>query len=168
MGHRIIKTILFFSFVALVTPNLSAKWEGCEDLPWYYPVQLFWYEGIVKSSNSLRKAALIHAQCCDCSLPWLSSMKPELKFVGVARSVDFEEVNVGGGETYNRMIAEFETISVLEGNPITSKTFRVESHIGPCNFVFEKGKWYEVIVAYVSIGQNQTNQCLGTEEYETW
>jgi hypothetical protein len=168
MRYRILNTILFFSFVALVTPNVFAKWEGCEDLHWYYPIQLFWYGGIVKSSDALRKASLIHAQCCDCSLPWLSAMKSELKFVGVARSVDFEEVNVGGGETYNRVIAEFENISVIEGDPITTKTFRVESRIGPCNIVFKEGKWYKVIVAYGGIGLYQTNKCLGTEEHETW
>ena len=165
MRYRILNTILFFSFVALVTPNVFAKWEGCEDLHWCYPIQLFWYEGIVKGSDALRKAALIYAQCCDCSLPWLSAMKPELKFVGVARFVDFEEVNVGGGETYNRVIAEFENISVIEGDPIPIKTLMVESHIGPCNFVFEKGKWYKVIAAYGSIEQYQTNKWLGTGEF---
>jgi hypothetical protein len=123
----------------------------------------FLVEGIVKSSDALKKAALIHAQCCDCSLSWLSAMKSELKFVGIARSVDFEEVDVGGGETYYRVIAEFESISVVEGYPITTKTFRVESRIGPCNIVFEEGKWYKVMVAYGDIGLYQTNKCLGTE-----
>jgi hypothetical protein len=93
-------------------------------------------------------------------------MKTEMKFQGTARSVRFEEVDVGGGETYNRIVAEFEKIIVKEGEPIATTNLKVESRIGPCNFLFEAGKRYEVSVAPLSIDQSQTNKCLGIREIE--
>ncbi len=166
MHRKIILLPLSLIAILLHASQVSAAWEGCEELPFYYPLQLIWYENVLRGEKGLREAAKINARCCDCSLPWSKAMKTEMKFQGTARSVTFEEVDVGGGETYNRIVAAFEKIIVKEGEPITTTTLKVESHIGPCNFLFEAGKRYEVSVALLSIDQSQTNKCLGTREIE--
>ena len=160
--------LLSLSLIAifLYSSQVSAAWEGCEDLPSYYPLQLIWFEGVLKGEKGLKEAAVIYARCCDCSAPWIKAMKTEMKFQGTARSVRFEEVDVGGGETYNRIVAEFEKIIVKEDEPITTTNLKVESRIGPCNFLFEAGKRYEVSVAPLNIDQSQTNKCLGIREIE--
>jgi hypothetical protein len=165
--HRKVK-IFILSLIAIFlhASQVSMAWEGCEDLPFYYPLQIIWFEGVLKGEKGLKEAAAIYDRCCDCSAPWIKAMKTETKFIGTARSVRFEEVDVGGGETYNRIAAEFVKIIVKQGEPIATTNLKVESRIGPCNYLFETGKRYEVSVTPLSSDQSQTNKCLGIREIE--